>query len=212
MKKTAICLMTITSLLFGTSTATAQAVEEGNVIVDLYYGFPNLYTAVFKATYANSGSEVDLRIGGLGPIGFRGEYMVADKVGVGLDVGFNNSFVSYSENTTEYNTTTGNYDPVTYDYDFKTSKIGVMATFNYHFLDNDKVDAYVVFGAGYGNRTFKFTSTDPDYVSTDIKGAIPVASRIGVGMRYFLTDNIGLNMGIGFGQGGIANAGVSFKF
>lgn len=212
MKKITISILTITALLFGTSNASAQAVEEGNVIVDLYYGFPNLYTSVFKAAYANSGTEVDLKIGGIGPVGLRGEYMVADKVGVGLDIGFNNSSVSYSENTTEYNSSTGNYDPVTYRYDFKTSKIGVMATFNYHFLDNDKVDAYVVIGAGYGKRSFDFSSTDPNYENTTIQGGIPVASRVGVGMRYFLTDNIGLNMGIGFGQGGIANAGVSFKF
>lgn len=190
----------------------AQAVEEGNVIIDTYYGFPNLYTAVFKSAYANSGSEINLKIGGLGPLGLRAEYMVADKIGIGLDIGMNNSYVRYSEETTVYNTTTGNYDPVTYDYDFTTQKIGVMATFNYHFLDNDQVDAYAVFGAGYGNRNFKFESTDPNYEAGDINSLIPVASKIGVGVRYFFTDNIGINLCIGFGQGGIVNGGISAKF
>lgn len=212
MKKITIALLTISALMFGTSSASAQAVEQGNVIVDLYYGFPNLYTAVFKSTYANSGQETDLKIGGLGPLGLRAEYMVADKIGVGLDVGFNNSFVKYSENTTEYNSTTGNYDPVTYEYNFTTTKIGAIVTFNYHFLDNDKVDAYAVFGAGYGNRNFKFESTDPNYNTETIGGLIPVASKIGVGMRYFFTDNIGMNLALGFGQGGIVNGGLSFKF
>lgn len=205
-------LVAATATLGFTSTASAQAVEQGNVIIDTYYGFPNLYTAVFKAAYANSGTELDLKIGGIGPLGLRGEYMVADKIGVGLDVGFNNSFVRYSEATEEYNETTGTWTPVTYDYDFKTQKIGAIVTFNYHFLDNDKVDAYAVFGAGYGSRSFTFKSTDPNYVEESIKSTIPVASKIGVGMRYFFTDNIGANLALGFGQGGIINAGISAKF
>lgn len=213
MKKISISFIAAFGLMLAApTTASAQAVEQGNVIIDTYYGFPNLYTTVFKSTYANSGTETNLEIGGLGPVGLRAEYMVADKIGVGLDIGFNNSHVNYSEETTVYNSTTGNYDPVTYDYNFSTQKIGVMATLNYHFLDNDKVDAYGVFGAGYGQRSYKFESTDPDYVNEEIKGLIPVAMRIGVGMRYFFTDNIGLNLGLGFGQGGIANAGISFKF
>jgi opacity protein-like surface antigen len=84
--------------------------------------------------------------------------------------------------------------------------------FNYHFLDNDKFDLFSTVGVGYANRSFSFTSTDPDYVSTDVKSLIPVGSKIGLGMRYFFTDNIGANLQLGFGQGGILNAGISAKF
>lgn len=209
MKKVTLLLFSVLAL--GT-TSHAQAVEQGNMIIDGYYGFPNLYTAVFQNAYANSGTEVDLKIGGIGPVGGRFEYMAADKIGVGLDVGFNNSFVTYSEVSQVYNSTTGVYDDVTYEYDFRTSKLGVMATFNYHFLNNDVVDAYVMLGAGYGNRTYTFSSTDPNYVESSVSGLIPVASRIGVGMRYFFTDNIGANLALGFGQGGLVNAGLSAKF
>src|SRR3990167_4391743 len=153
------------------STASAQAVEEGNILIDVYYGFPNLYATVFRNAYANSGTEENVDINGLGPLGLRGEYMVSEK-------------------------------------------IGAMVTFNYHFLEsNDNLDAYFMVGAGYSNRSFKFTSTDPDYIEDEASGSlIPVASRVGVGMRYFFTDNIGLNLAIGFGQGGIINGGLSFKF
>jgi outer membrane protein W len=88
-----------------------------------------------------------------------------------------------------------------------------MVTFNYHFLEsNDNLDAYFMVGAGYGNRSFTFSSTDPNYTEASVKSIIPVASRIGVGMRYFFTDNIGLNLAIGFGQGGLVNGGLSLKF
>lgn len=130
----------------------------------------------------------------------------------GIIVGFNKTKISYSEGSTVYNTSTGNYDAVTYEYDFSTQKVGVLATFNYHFIKNDKVDAYAVFGAGYGNRSFKFESTDPFYTAGSVKSLIPVASKIGVGVRYFFTENIGANLALGFGQGGLFNVGVSAKF
>lgn len=213
LKKTITITSILSAMIFGQiGTTTAQAVEAGNVLIDTYYGFPNLYTSVFKTSYANSGTEVDLKISGLGPLGGRVEYMVADKIGVGLDIGMNSSKVEYKEEGTEYNSTTGTYDTKVYDYTFSTQKLGVMATFNYHFLDNDAVDAYVMFGAGYGNRTFKFESTDPNYEEATINGLIPVASRLGVGMRYFFTPNIGANLALGFGQGGLVNGGLSFKF
>jgi outer membrane protein W len=214
MKKSKI-LVALTGILFSFGinfNSSAQAVEQGNIIVDAYYGFPNLYTTVFKAAYANTGTELDLKVNGAGPLGLRGEYMVTEKIGLGLDLGFNNSKVSYNEVSQVYNSTTGNYDNVTYAYDFKTKKIGVLVCFNYHFLDNDKFDLFSTVGVGYANRSFSFTSTDPDYVSTDVKSLIPVGSKIGLGMRYFFTQNIGANLQLGFGQGGILNAGISAKF
>jgi len=210
MKKTVLCALAAFVLMFS-NEASAQALEPGNVVFDVYYGFPNLYKAVFRAGYANSGQEQGLTISGIGPVGIRGEYMLADKVGLGIDIGFNNTKLSYTENYLVYNSNTGNYDTRTYQYDFSTKKIGVMATFNYHFIDNDVVDFYGVFGVGYGNRSYTFSSTDPYYLEQSVSGLIPVAARIGVGVRYFLTDNLGLNIAAGFGQGGILNAGLSVK-
>ncbi len=203
MKVLVIALLALTA----TNNATAQVVEEGNVLVDTYYGFPNLYTAAFKSAYANSGIEQNVEIKGLGPVGLRVEYLLTDKVGLGVDLGFNNTQLTFDEATTD-----AEGDPVTYQYDYKTQKFGVLVTFNYHFIENDNLDFYGVIGAGYGNRSFKFASTDPNYQDEEIKGLIPVASRIGIGLRYFFTDNIGANLGLGFGQGGILNAGLSFKF
>jgi outer membrane protein W len=209
-KKFALGILFLSSFSF--NSAKAQAVEEGKIVVDVYYGFPNLYTAVFKTAYANSGSELDLKVGGIGPLGLRGEYLLTDKIGLGLDIGFNNSSVKYNEIGSVYNSTTGQYENTTYSYDFKTKKLGVLVCFNYHFLENDKVDLFGTVGLGYGNRSFSFTSTDPDYTPTSIKSLIPIASKVGLGLRYFFTDNIGANLQLGFGQGGIVNAGISAKF
>lgn len=214
MKKSSV-LIAISGILFSvvlSFNSSAQAVEEGSIIVDVYYGFPNLYTTVFKAAYANSGDELNLKIRGLGPVGIRGEYLVTDKIGLGLDIGLNNTSLEFDEVSETFNSTTGNFENVNYTYEFKTRKIGAIVCLNYHFLNNDKFDMFGTFGLGYANRSFDFTSTDPNYVATSVKSLIPIGSKIGLGMRYFFTENIGANLQLGFGQGGILNAGISAKF
>ena len=112
-----------------------------------------------------------------------------------------------------YNATTMSYDVTSYDYKLSSPKISVMVVFNYHFIDNDQLDLFGTIGAGYKNRSIELTSNDPYFVDeSQSVTTIPVAGRIGIGMRYFFTNNIGINLGVGFGQGGIANGGLSFKF
>ncbi len=203
MKKLILPLLALTMMLAPTKT-NAQALEQGNVIIDAYYGFPNLYSAIFKAAYESSNST-GLTLGSQGPLGIRAEYLITDKVGFGIDLGMNSSSISYSEADI-------NNSNIIYDYKFKTSKIGAIFTVNYHFVENDKLDAYFVLGGGYGNRTFKFTSTDPNYIEESMESVIPISYKIGVGMRYFFTENIGANLALGLGHGGLVNAGISAKF
>ena len=202
MKKLILPLLALTMILAPTKS-NAQAIEEGNVIIDAYYGFPNVYSTVFKAAYESSNST-GFNLGSQGPLGIRAEYLITDKVGFGIDLGMNSSSISKSE--ADINTN------IIYDYKFSTRKIGAIFTFNYHFVENDKLDAYFVVGGGYGNRNFKFTSTDPNYIEESVESLIPISYKIGVGMRYFFTENIGANLALGLGQGGLANVGVSAKF
>jgi outer membrane protein W len=202
MKKLILPLLALTMMLATTKT-NAQALEQGNVIIDAYYGFPNLYSTIFKAAYESSNST-DLTLGSQGPLGIRAEYLITDKVGFGIDLGMNSSSISYREADINNNNI--------YDYKFTTRKIGAIFTFNYHFVENDKLDAYFVVGGGYGNRNFKFTSTDPNYIEESVESLIPISYKIGVGMRYFFTENIGANLALGLGQGGLVNAGISAKF
>lgn len=212
MKKLILPLVALTMMLAPTKS-NAQAIEEGKVIVDGYYGFGNLYNAVFKALASSSGSNVTT--GFMGPLGVRGEYLISDKVGFGLDLGYSSAKLTYDDVYTE-SSFDANFNYVTtstpYTSTLSTAKVGVMVTFNYHFVESDNFDAYFMTGLGYGNRTFKETSTYSGYTPITVSSTFPVASRIGVGMRYFFTENIGANLGLGLGQGGLVNAGISAKF
>lgn len=196
-------LVVIATMISGKSQA-----QEGRIIVDGYYGYGSLYNAIFKAIVSTDESST---FKGLGPFGVRGEYMISDKVGFGLDLAYSSAKIEYSETTTEWDE---NFNTVstTYDASLKTAKVGAMVTFNYHFVNSDKFDSYFIFGLGYGNRSFTAESDYAGYVSPTYNSTFPVASRLGVGMRYFFTENIGLNLGLGLGQGGLLNAGVSARF
>ncbi len=197
------CFVFGAACILSANLVSAQALEEGNMLVEGYYGFPNLYTSVFKAAYS-TGFESNLEVGSIGPLGGRFEYMMSDKFGIGLDVGYSQSSITFTEE--------GSLSTTRYEYDFTTSKLGFMVTFNYHFdFVPDNMDLALGLGAGYGSRKFEFTSNEPGYQRTDIESIIPIASRLGATFRYFFTDNIGANVGIGIGQGGLLNAGISVK-
>ena len=186
-------------------SASAQAVMEGNILIDIYYGFPDLYKTTLRTAYSDNNN---VQTGGIGPIGGRVEYLLSDKFGVGLDIAYTSAFATFDRDAVDASGNT-----ITYQDEVGTNKIGGMATLNYHISNNDKLDAYAMVGAGYKNRVFTYETSEPGYVDETSSGSLfPVSFRIGAGMRYFFTDNIGANLAIGFGQGGLINGGISAKF
>ncbi len=184
--------------------SNAQAVKKGDVLVDTYYGVVNLFNLAFKGTLGSVASNASSS--SIDHLGVRGEYMLIDKFGIGLDIDFNKVDVSYSTITTV------NLNNVVYTYNIGSQNIRSSASFNYHFADSDKLDAYLGLGAGYNYRSYTSSSTEAGY-SYSASGAItPIAFKLALGMRYFFTDNLGANLAMGIGQGGLVNGGLSFKF
>jgi hypothetical protein len=209
MKKLILPLFSLTMFL-APARSNAQALEAGTIIVDGYYGFGNLFNSVFKSSTSGLGSNFSTSF--MGPIGIRGEYLLSSKVGFGLDLGYSSAQLSYTGAYTEYDAN-NNLVSTPYNHSLKTTKVGAIVTFNYHFVESVKFDAYFTTGLGYGNRTFKETSTYIGYNPAKINWPFPsFASRIGFGMRYFFTQNIGANLGLGLGQGGLVNVGITAKF
>jgi len=199
-------LFTTCIITFGTLFSATSQVEESSIIIDTYYGFPNLYTSVLRTGYDTETND-EFKITGYGPVGLRGEYMFHDKMGVGIDFMINTSKVSYN-----YASVSPTGSPAVYTDEVSTTKIGVMATFSYHFVSTDRIDFFGVVGAGFKNRSWRYSSNNPSLLTDDLalsSTLIPIAGRIGVGTRIFFTDNLAANIGLGFGQGGILNAGLS---
>jgi hypothetical protein len=199
-------------MLFGGNISTAQ-VEEGNMLIDLYYGFPNSS----KTLYSTFESVPGYKSKGIGPVGGRFTYMIADNFGVGVDVNYVSGGAEYTDEVSEYDSTTMTWTDNTYSIERSVTKIRVMARFDYHFVQTEMADAYVGFGAGYKYKNTTWRSTNPNGTEDELDGGlfdglVPVAARIAVGTRLFFTDNIGINLELGLGGGPLMSGGLSLKF
>jgi len=198
------------------SSLNAQTqVEQGNFIIDPYAGIPNWANSILYNQYDGDDATVhNYKInGGLLSYGGRFEYMISDNMGVGADVNYEVSGFNYDYDTVVYNATTTNYDPVTYNLDYRAKKLRAMFRLNYHFVQNDRVDAYAGFAGGYKYVNRVYTTSNPNGYDDNLSGAlIPVAFRIAIGTRVYFTDNIGAMVELGAFGGALLQFGVSAKF
>jgi hypothetical protein len=197
----------IFTILFGasilaSSNVKAQAVEQGSIVIEAYYGFLSISNAAFKELSSNSAAKFT----GIGPAGLRFEYMVSDKIGLGLD----GNFLSQNLNWTGTDTTAGN--KLNFEYKVFRQVLRVMPRINIHFGGSDNFDGYFGIAAGYRNVTRGYNSNDPNYKGESSSATlVPITLRFAVGGRYFFTPNIGLNGEIGIGGGTILHTGITFK-
>ena len=196
-------LLFVFAMVAGTTFSASAQVQQGTILVDAYYGMPNLYKSIFEAA-ASSVDATNVKTGGIGPVGIRAEWMAAEKFGVGIDLCYSDVYVKEDAMGS---------DGMMYSYELRSPKIGIMATMNYHIFTTEVLDFYFIAGGGWKNRTLTSTTDDPNYTTDSIDmSLLNIAARVGVGARIFFTENIGINLGVGFGQGSIFNGGVSMKF
>jgi hypothetical protein len=200
MKKIILTLITISTLLLGGTTSEAQVYSKGDIVVDAFYGGPNLYTTVLKAAY-NSSNYINPSYTSIGPFGITGEYLLSSKIGIGLEA-------TYALSTFQ-----GSYDNGLGNYTDKVSvnRLRVLPRVNFHFGSSKKFDPYLTCGIGYYSATAKYTSNDPYSTPASLSSPIPIAYRVGFGVRYFFTEHFGLMAEAGFG-GALIRGGVTVKF
>ena len=197
-------------LMISTITIAQTPVMTGNILFDPYFGIPT------GNVLWNNGSGENYKVkGGQFAYGGRLEYMIADDLGIGVDVNYVKTGFSYDSLsvTSTYNATTGMYDIDSTSglYDYTAQKTRIMVRINKHFVQTDNVDAY--FGAAAGYRLVSRTTTFGGEPVTDQDEAlIPVAFRLALGARFYFTQNIGAHIELGAFGGQIIEAGLAFKF
>jgi opacity protein-like surface antigen len=199
MKKfTTSALLAVIILTVFSSKVNAQAVDEGNSIISVGYGFPNLGKSVFKAISAGS----DVTIKGIGPIHLKYEYMVGEKIGIGASINIVNFSVNWVDQSMQGYDVNGDPILVSTAYKISSTNYSALFRFNYHFYTDDNLDVYYGLGAGYRGATYKVSSTpyDPDYTFSASGLTIPVGFETTLGMRYFFTEQFGAYTEIGIGK------------
>lgn len=191
----------------------AQTYQEGSKIFDVYVGGPNLYRSFLEAAYiGNSDGSVfkNAKISGVGLFGVRGEVMVTNKLGLGIDINFATAGLDYERHNIVYN---DNNDPINVIDTYKISqvKFASLISINYHFMQSTKFDIFFSGGMGYKYNKYKFEISEDGFEEQSLKGIFPISFKVGFGGRYWFTENFGANIGFTAGHGGIINGGLSYR-
>ncbi len=220
MKKT-LLILAFSFPVFLSNLVLSQANFTGNIIISPYYGFPNFGSLTLPSSELHG---TNAKFNSLGPLGIRAEYMISEKIGLGIDVIYNSYNLTFTSESSVYN---GNLDQwVTQDVKVEKSmqRIRIQARYNYHFkVSNPSNDWYFGLGVGSNSRIFKYfengvkttdpgTSNQSDTSQVNFTGSnvFPISTRVCFGYKHYLTSNWAGGIEIGLG-GPIISAGITYK-
>lgn len=213
MKTMKIKCFIATALFFVlTSVMTAQTgdkcVSQGKFIIDGYYGYPYVVGKVLKNISDDDDIEIS-RVVNTNHIGGKLEFMVNDVIGLGAEYTF--ARVTNHIKNLDYNNDLGQYKIVNGSFKETLTKQRILFRMSIHFGTSESVDPYVSFGAGYKQTIYR-NNFPSDYPINDVNiNLIPISFRAGIGMRWFFTEHVGLNIEGGIG-GPAIQGGLSVKF
>lgn len=207
-QKLLILVFLVAGMAWTTPSAKAQAVEQGDVMLDAYYGFPNLMTGLFRVIANEATSDPNLEVKGAGPFGAKVSYMITDNIGLGLDFFYANSAFKYTD--TGIDSSGAAYS---YTYQLSNPRPRFLLRADYHFGNSDVVDPYGAIALGYNASRYSFTTDDPDFelINYSTRAIVPVAYRLAFGVKFYFVKFFGATAEIGMG-GPLLTVGVSGKF
>ena len=178
--KITICLAFVALLL--STNVSAQAFQKGNINLDIGLGL-GVYgtTSTFSTTINGltiTNTEKDGTASSVIPIGF--EYGISNRFGIGADITFSNYFINDSDKV--------NIERVT------TTDFGLK--FNFHLLNADKNDLYVVLGLGGSKMKWTYAGSATNIIRS-ANGSGTYFS-IGITDRIFFSDHIGIFFNLGY--------------
>jgi len=184
--------------------------KKGDVLVDFFYGGPNLNYVWLEILFPNltngstSTSNVNNQYVKIGPLGMHLDYMLDEKNSIGIDFNYSFTEVRNTYNSNVSSTSVRVTDIGTYE------RFRFIPRYCYHFT-TDKFNVFYHVGVGMVKNNIKFVDGLTYEQSTGDWFKKAISFRTGVGMRYIITQNWGLNADFGLG-GPLLTFGVSAKF
>lgn len=194
-------------LLLAAGSLSAQSDAPLKHTLSLGAGFPNLPVAFFNIYDSKRNFNVD----GKGPYHIKYENRINSFLGLGLNINNMSYHVSYTEDVLD----TVNGIILPNNIDIRSNNTAFNVRCNLHFINPEKnKDLDVYMGMGLGLRFGKLNvSSQYSAFTPSIK--LPNLSKIGfettIGMRYFLTENIGVYTEFGPAKS-LIQGGLSVRF
>lgn len=206
MKKTSLFVI---ALAFVSNILEAQTIPKGSFTVSAGYG-----AVVPFAALVNLGEEaVKKEISGVGnfnatrtgPMYFRAEYAVSDNFTAGIGVNFSQYNLTFD---IAENAVTNAYKGT-----MKLKSPSIILRGMYHFpFANDRATFGI--GGGIGYRSIAFDYSDDSRLTRNIPSfgfPLPFTAEVNLGVRYFVTQNVGLYAEAGLTRS-LLQGGIVFKF
>jgi opacity protein-like surface antigen len=191
--KKGLLLSAFLVIIAASSFAQDAAFSQGSSTFSVGYGFGNIWRTLFKLSGA--------KVSATGPVALVYEYGAAEKISVGVSLG-------YSKITGKY---TDPSDP-TFTSQESLTNISALARANYHFGSSEKFDPYLGIGLGYYHFKYEYKDSDGDTNggAFAIPGAFGFSGQLGA--KYYFSPQFGLYAEVGYVGGSIAQIGLTAKF
>jgi len=198
-----------------------KCVKKHDLLFDGFYGYPYFIGGSIKLFYEKQKNNLNpdnnyklIEFKNRNHIGFKFEYLITPKIGVGFEYTYASLTLRYTQEESILGSNNINYFKKS-EYQANLYKHRILGRVNYHFYTTEKFDSYAAFGIGF--KTSQLNSNNiEDYpfvklFNLGLSNIFPVSYRAGIGFRYFITNNIGLNGEFGLG-GPIIQTGLTLKF
>ena len=191
------------------TTDDLSPLVKDDYLVEFSYGYPfvPMREASFFGLDIFSQTANKRTITNTNHLCFRADYQLNNVYSVGLEL-------TYATQTIEYlrkyyspiNPTLPATDTL---YQATVTKLRFLTKFGYHFNISERFDAFGT--AGFGYKQFNYTTRDTYLTSNNvINDILPLAIRISVGGRFFISKNFAVHVEGGLG-GPMMQVGFSYK-
>ena len=183
--------------------ANAQDSEGASVAtVGLGYSFFNNIIKNSLETYS------DVEVKSVPTIALTYDFALTDNFSIGVAGAFQNVSVEFTNQYIDQN-----FDIQTEIATTKVSRLNIALRPLFHYGDGDRLDLYSGIRVGYLIRNVE-TETNDELLNVlgDLDGNRFALGLVPFGMRYFFTDNLGVNMDLQIGTPYVVSGGIAFTF
>ena len=219
-------ILTIIALIFTGISFAQDEIEKidrtGDIIIEPAVGIPNAGSFLLMSANVFDFYDQNVTVENTSfPIQFGGrlEYMISNRIGISFEGNFEKSGYDRSTTYSVFDNVTGNYKDTTEHTIYELKKTRLLARFQYHPVQTEKVDLYV--GAGLGMTLDKVTNPQNEIDEFDSfffpillvdRATSPLAARIFFGTRVNFTSHVGMLVEVGVGSGSLLNIGINARF
>ncbi len=202
------------SLVFTVAVKAQEAttvLPEGTVLFSLGYGKPNLAKTLFKFDEKQilgiTRSFDQVSYSGFSPVSFKAEYIIADRVGLGLSY----NYVNFKRQASLNSAVLANGKNGVGYVNIYFSSWSILARLNMHLIVTKSTDFYWGIGLGYREQKFWEYSNLPTFNGAHLNYLFfPVSFESGFGLRYFITPHFAVYSEIGIAKA-LLQGGLVYK-